>query len=121
MPIRRHESKIEVLLLARSNNDVFWHGGLHIPGCVVRPDDTFDDVKNRLINEELQGIKVRDLYFLLVEIRKSKRGNEQAQVFMLEVEGDAPVGKFYPINALPNNIVEGQERLINLAAKHITS
>ncbi len=117
VPLRLRDGGVEALLLPRPDNDVFWAGGMHIPGCVVRPNDDQHAVFDRIITDELGGVAVNEPQFVCAEIRRSKRGTEQAQIFYVEVTGTPTAGQFYSVADLPDNLVENQQRLIKKATE----
>jgi hypothetical protein len=125
IPLRKNGDVIEVLLLARDENDALWPGMLHTPGTVVRPtdSDTSSDSQpwgpfQRLYSEELTGTKVGPLHFVGSVFHASKRGHEQAQLYWLEVLDDPAQGVFYPVNQLPDTIITSQIDFIVAAARH---
>ena len=112
--------KIEVLLLKREEDDPFWPGELHTPGTVIRPGDTEGAMYKafeRIIHDELRDTAMSAPYFVGSLLHKSRRGTEQAQIYWVEVEGEANVGEFYPAGNLPTNLVESQQKFIAQAVE----
>ena len=120
VPLRFNKSKVEVLLLRRDEEDEFWPGLLHTPGCVVRSSDIRNG-KNlalrRVLKDELNDLEVSSPIFVSHQYRVSERGSESAQIFWVEVFGEYSVGKFYDIESLPADLVEGQKGFIKESAR----
>lgn len=119
VPLRKtSEDKIEVLLLARGPDDPIWPNEMHTPGTVIRTYDFKNKTQpfNRIINDELRGTKVKDPVFVTNILGESKRGIEQAQIFYAEVVGEPKIGQFFPVDALPEQIMESQISFIEAAA-----
>lgn len=120
VPLRTNPAgKVEVLLLARGSDDPIWPNELHTPGTVVRPTDTEGKIYlafERILKEELGGLKVSPPHYVGSRLQKSKRGTEQAQIFWIEVMEDTEVGSFYELDKLPLNTMESQINFIKQAA-----
>ncbi len=119
VPVRKnHKGETEVLLLDREHDDNLFGGELHTPGTVIRPTDS-DGKKyfafERILKDELEGLKVSNPYFVGSILHKSKRGTEHAQVYWVEVLEEPKKGKFYNSADLPKNTMESQLSFINLA------
>lgn len=110
VPLRMHNGKVQVLLVPRDANDVIWPGKVHTPGTVLRPTDSTDlyTVFARIVEDELKGTAVGTPVFVQNEVRKTKRGMEQAQIYWVEVQGEPAVGEFYDHDALPENLIPEQ-------------
>ena len=120
VPLRVRGGEVEVLLLERDADDEFWPGEVHVPGTVVRPTDSLGEIYkafDRIRRDELQNTNISEPYFVGSILHKSKRGMEQAQVFWVEVLEDPRVGKFYPVEQLPDNLIESQRGFINEAIR----
>ena len=120
VPLRIKGDKIEVLLLSRGGDDPIWPNELHVPGTVIRPTDNENKIYmafDRIINDELGGTKMSEPYFVGSILHKSKRGSEHAQVYWVEVLEKPKVGKFYPVDELPDNLIESQTKFIKQASK----
>lgn len=121
VPLRFNDKGIiEVLLLERGKNDPIWPGKVHTPGTVIRPGD---NNKNqymafaRILEDELGGTKASSPQFAGSILHKSLRGHEHAQVYWLEVKGEAKRGQWYDASNLPINIVESQLKFIGMAVE----
>ena len=115
--LRQNGDYTEVLLLNRQDSDPIWPGLLHITGTVIRATDkSMTDCFDRIKSQELSNLKVTDPVFVKSSLHQTKRGSEFAQIYWSEVLEESSVGKFYPIDHLPQNIVEGQATIIQEAA-----
>ena len=116
VPLRRTAQGTEVLLIGRPATDPFFADQVHNPGTIVRAKDkTIDGALQRLISHELPGTVLGELVYVTTQLHQSKRGNEWATVFRVEVNDNNGVGKWYPANNLPANLVESQYEFIQLA------
>jgi hypothetical protein len=114
IPLRLNNNKMEVLLIARDQDDPFWPGMLHTPGTVIRSsDEVFENSNNvsaykRIIEEELKSTRVSEPHYVGSIFHRSKRGTEQAQLYWVEVIGENIVGEYYPVDELPDNLISDQ-------------
>jgi len=121
VPFRWHGDAVEVLLIQRSSDDPLWPGMWHTPGTVVRATDLYtDDGKdwapfNRLMHDELKETPIGKPRFVASLLHQSKRGVEQAQVYWVEVLGEAHTGQFFPLPNLPDNLIASQRKFIEEA------
>jgi hypothetical protein len=123
IPLRRSVQGIEVLLIARPDDDALWPGLLHTPGTVVRATDFGTDQKlwppfSRIIHEELQSTDLGAPEYVGSTLNKSKRGVEQSQLYWVEVMGVPKVGKFYPVDNLPDSLMDSQINFIQEAVRN---
>ncbi len=123
VPIRKtDDGGIEVLLTKREDDDPIWPGMMHLPGTVIRAYDqigSFDDAFKRIIDDELFGVKTSQPIFIESILRKVKRGTEVVRIYLIEIFDEPVSGKFYPVNKLPENIIETQTEIIFNAIKKI--
>ncbi|MDL2341619.1 MAG: hypothetical protein QFB87_00885 [Patescibacteria group bacterium] len=124
IPFRMHDDQIEVLLIARPEDDVLWPGLLHTPGTVVRATD-IQATKGqlwtpfqRILSEELLDTPVGPHHFVGSQLHASKRGAEQAQLYWIEVIGEPKIGTFYSLADLPADLMDSQRAFITQAAEH---
>lgn len=121
VPIRVYEGQLQVLLIGRDEDDTIWPGSIHVPGAVIRPTDKQEKLNivfDRIIKEELKGTKVSEPVYVKNMFHESRRGMEQAQIFIVEVLAEPLVGKFYDIDHLPDNLMDSQVEFIMDAAKY---
>lgn len=118
--LREKNGQIEVMLIERPSTDPFWAGLLHNPGTVLRPNDTshtFSSVVKRVFNDEY-GVEpaTNGPFFAGFWFDKLRRGKGFGIVSWVELT-DSPNGNYYPVNALPKNVIEGQPVYIKKCAQ----
>lgn len=121
VPLRTRAGVVEVLLLERHAGDELFFGKLHTPGTVVRPHDTpgsFEDAFNRILRDELGGVKASRPEFVKNIFHDSGRGMEASQVFWVELLDEPNVGQFYEVDKLPERLMRSQLDFIPLAIEH---
>ncbi len=126
IPLRfNHDKQVEVLLIRRTDTDPLFAGLMHTPGTVVRADDESKGEVHahtafeRLLNGELAGMAVSDPAYVGSIFHTSKRGVEQAQLFWVEVlEQNPAIGEFWPVDNLPDNLIDSQRNFIVRSAEH---
>ena len=122
VPLRKSpEGKIEILLLKREADDPIFPRQLHSPGKVVLASDTagsFNSTLQRVLSEELTGVRTSKPVFVKSMLHHSGRGMEVSQIFWVEVYGDSTVGEFYNVNNLPATIMQSQLDFIPAAIAH---
>jgi hypothetical protein len=123
IPLRMRDREVEVLLIARPEDDPLWPGLLHTPGTVIRATDLHDGQDNwpafkRIVDDELQHTEIGNPHYVGSIFHQSKRGAEQAQLYWVEVRGEPRVGSFYPADKLPDELIESQKAFINEAVRH---
>jgi hypothetical protein len=123
IPLRKTDAGIEVLLVARPDDDALWPGLLHTPGTVVRATDFGTDQAlwppfYRIIHEELQGTELGTPHYVGSNLNRSKRGVEQSQLYWIEVLSEPTIGTFYPVTDLPDSLMDSQRTFINEAIRN---
>jgi hypothetical protein len=114
---------VEVLLIARDDDDPFWPGMLHTPGTVVRATDLNKGERDdwlafkRILSEELADTKVGPPQYVGSMFHDSKRGTEQAQLYWIEVLDEPIAGSFYPVDDLPPELIDSQTAFIGQAVR----
>ena len=127
VPLRRGEKgNIEVLLLQRPDDDPIWPAMQHTPGTVVRPTDVGDGMGapfERILTDEL-GLSPEETLqprFVTIDFHKIARGTEVAQIFTIDLTGyNTPIGVWYSIDSLPDDLIDTQRPFIMLAMKEFT-
>lgn len=114
VPIKIEAGGPKVLLINRSEDDAFWPGLPHVPGCVLRPTDTVDTALRRLVDEEL-GVEVELIKPLLTEVRTTRRGNELVWVHYCFLRSNPQNGTLYDAVDLPKSVAEDHLSLIEKA------
>jgi ADP-ribose pyrophosphatase YjhB (NUDIX family) len=108
---------IEVALL-RKNGEIFltyrddkYFKGWHIPGSIMIPGDTVNDVLSRVMKNEINMPFSTPTFFNWFERTKgvnTQRGQNLALVFIVVAEGNIEengVRKFFPTNNPPKDLI----------------
>lgn len=107
---------VEIYLLQRAGDDSAYPGQWHIPGSVMRPGEEIDDVFSRLEKSEI-GIKITSKKFAFhFNNPKESRGHFFSLVYLCELSDGDGRGKWFPIDQLPENIVEHHKTNVISAA-----
>lgn len=118
IPFRKNKGAVEVLLFRRSPDDQFWPNALHTPGTVIRASDsTFEDVFNRLFDEELYS-QTLPVAFIGNELTLNNRGRAILFKYIIDVTNIPTAGTFYNINSLPEDLLLEHKEMIKDAAVH---
>lgn len=126
IPLRLNsEGAVEVLLIDRGPDDPLWPNMLHTPGTIVRATDVNSGevhawpAFDRIFHDELHDTPVGPVQYIGSMLHQSKRGAEQAQLYYVEVTGEPQVGEFYPVDDLPDRLIDSQVQFIGLAAEQL--
>jgi hypothetical protein len=123
VPLRKTGEKVEVLLIQRPADDPIFPSMQHTPGTVILATDANEGLQDswaafkRILKDELKDTQVSGPHYIGSMFHHSKRGAEQAQIYWVEVLGEPQVGTFYPVDDLPEGLIESQRKFIELAAK----
>ncbi|MBI2593339.1 hypothetical protein HYW44_01710 [Candidatus Daviesbacteria bacterium] len=120
VPLNR-TPELNVLLLQRPDDDPYWPSVWHSPGSIILPTDregtTYQDAIERVIRGELRNPKIlRGPIQFGNGINKEERGTAAWVGFWVEVT-EAPVGEFFSVDRLPENLIKGHTELIDAAAR----
>lgn len=123
VPLRVRDGVVEVFLTQRPNNDPFWPGEWHNPGAIVRPTDesgSFTSAFKRVCNGELGLPAYSDPVFVSSWLWHCLRGSAVSLIHWLDVTDVdiRVVGQFFPVHALPTNVIQGMETIIVRAVEH---
>lgn len=124
VPLRMIDGKAHVLMLQREASDPIWPGQWHTPGRVLRIGEMDGDrglslVFSRLLERELDGVRLAEPVFVCCEFRRVQRGPEFTAVHLVEVLDDHPNrGTFFPLDDLPESVIDHQLAMIHKAGKH---
>lgn len=121
VPMKILDDRLQVLLIPREDGDAIWPGMLHTPGTVLRPTDVQHGLQvafERIRKDELGEIKITKPIFVQSLLHQSRRGVEQSQIFLTEVESEPKVGRFYDIDQLPENLVDSQRKFVRNVANY---
>lgn len=108
------DGRLYILLTPRS--DEYWKNVMHVPGAICRTSDQwefYEDARARVQQRELKGIAyVAGSYFAGCGLVKTQRCKENFVVFVAFTVQDTNVGRFYPVDALPNNLIDHEAAVI---------
>lgn len=114
--VRDQEGNIKVVLTKRDDNDKFWPGMYHTPGCIVRPRDTLEESINRVMIEELKNPKVlKPPKFVTFLFSGHKRGEGVQLLYWVELDKKIPCGELFSCDELPVNFIQGQKKFLDKA------
>jgi len=118
VPLRLKDGHVEVLLVRRGADDPIWPSKLHTAGTVLRATDEADSFKTAFerIQTELGGTIISEPVFVMNSFNGLGRGREYSAIHWAECLEEPKVGAFYPVDALPADLVEGQRPFITAAA-----
>ena len=116
LPLRLNEQgQVEVLLTKREADDPIWPDQWHIPGTVLRATDTeqtYQSAFERVLEGELKGgLQVSGSpVYVMTSFVEVERGRELVLSHYIEVESgsEAPVGRFFPADKIPKEMLEHQ-------------
>ena len=120
--LRRKDLKIQVLLIERDPKDPDWGGKLHCPGTILRANDVnekgdYSLALRRLEDRELKTKFSKPPVQITNWFHRVTRGVENSIIFVCQINGVSPAGKFYDVDNLPKNIIYSQIGFIRFAAK----
>lgn len=110
------------ILLRKRNEDETYAGQWHVPGSLLRYGEEIDDVFERILSEECQGIVISARQFVgIYNNTKEARGHALHVVYRCDVKYDSTPRKdtcaWFPLNALPHPMIEPhQEKVIPMVA-----
>jgi ADP-ribose pyrophosphatase YjhB (NUDIX family) len=113
----------EIFLTQRAPNDPEWPNAWHFPGTIIRIKDSFESIKLRLAKSELGLTELPgEAQFLTMLFDEDKpRGNILHTFHVLRVDSEFmnSNGTFFPIDQLPEDIINFQKRQLKTISDHI--
>ena len=113
--LREFDGRLEVLMTARPDNDLIanWAGKWHIPGTILRNEETFEDGFLRLGKREF-GAKLVNIRFVYLHFpRTGDRGSNLQLVHVADIEENQyPLGTWFNVEELPENAIDGHHEII---------
>jgi hypothetical protein len=113
------KNELHVLLTKRPDDDKHWPGQWHIPGTVLRSTDaegTFVTCFERILHDELYDlVAITEPKYVSTEFWEIERGRELDQLFYAELKDCGELlesMKFFPVNALPSNLMGHHDTVI---------
>lgn len=117
VPVRNSpEYGLEIGLVRRAASDRWWPGLWHLPGTVLRSDDTLDSALTRLKHEELGLTSCGQPDFVNFCIHQSLRGAEVVLLFVVQKciwKQPVPI-EWFELAKLPPDLVESERSVITL-------
>ncbi len=118
---RRPDGTVETWLRRRADDDTLWPGKWCNPGCVIRPTDHLEDTFTRLIADDLSGTPFAgEPQFVTYMLNRSRRGQTGSPLYWVELAEEPAHGQYFPVDALPDDMVQDQKVLIEAAVRHYT-
>ena len=123
VPLKQTAEGPQVLLIQRGSgaHDPVWPGYWHLPGGMIRPTDTpgsYRDVFERILQGEMKGVPLAgEPVFVQTTFADTRRGRELAQIYYVLLEGEPTVGAFFPVDKLPEPIIEHEPPYVRAALK----
>lgn len=120
---------IEVLMLQRDPDDTYWPNMWHGPGTVLRatdrPGTAYEDAFKRILHGELQNPNlVSGPTWFASGLMMGLRGMSAYNGFWVQLDPATTIpkrGRFFGIERLPDNIIEGHTGLITAAVRDFRS
>jgi len=113
-------NRLFVYLTKRGDDEKAYPGKFHIPGSIHRNGETLKEVFERLSKEFGENVKIYDWEFVDEQIVKENGRCETLfdKVYLVKMGGipTAANGKWYPVNKLPQSMVDFHQRLVIPAA-----
>jgi hypothetical protein len=112
--------KLQVLLVKRPDDDLYWPGQWHVPGTVIRSTDTeggFNSCFTRILDEELSGlVTINQPKRTSIEFWEVERGRELDQLFYSELISSQKLSEniqFFPFDRLPKNLMRHHREVLH--------
>lgn len=107
---------LQIYLIRRAPDDSAYPGQWHMPGSAIRPGEEIDDVFLRLEKNEI-GIKIVSKKFGFHFNNPAEvRGHFFSLVYLCELENRAGFGKWFAVDALPENTLKHHSAIVIPAA-----
>ncbi len=107
----------EVLLAQRAPNEPAYPNEWHVPGSIMRPGETIEDVIKRLEEREFKAKIISQKFVTNFNNLHEQRGHFFSVVYLCEVETHS-LGTWYQIDHLPEpTIRHHRDHLIPMAVK----
>lgn len=109
MPDSKH-----VLLTYRDDD---FYKGWHIPGSVLRYDDSIAKAHQRVASSEL-GVSISNVHFVTYFYLRDHREEGIALLFVAKPKSKPKDGKYFPLTKMPKGFLKAQQPEINYLRKH---
>lgn len=105
--INPETNQLEVYMTQRSMTETAYPGEYHCPGSGIRNGENWNAVAARVARNEFKvGIKSLVILYGKELWYQEARGFYCSQPCLVELEGEPAVGKWYPVDNLPEKTVE---------------
>lgn len=116
--LREREGKIEVLLVRRPQYDNYYANMWHTPGTILRSTDhSYAEAWGRTQLDELDVKFAITPKFVASIVLPTLRGTEHSMIFYTHISEEPKVGQYFPVDALPEDLVTQHFPVIEAAAK----
>ena len=121
--LRRRDggAEVEILLTNRDASFPGWEGQWHVHGSMLRANDTpgsYEDALKRVEADELGVTFITAPWFVTTLLCETARGPINEMIFVCQIEGEPPVGKFFGVGHLPEDLIPSHHPLITAAVRH---
>lgn len=109
--LRNGKNGVEIFLTKRGPDEAHanqWHS----PGSVLRREEDFQNVFDRLAECEFQVPIISKKFIGLLNYQNTERGHFFCPVFLVELEQNPETGEWFSVNNLPVNIVNEHKNLL---------
>lgn len=114
VPVKIENNNLQIGLVKRADDDLWWPSMWHLPGTVLRSTDTIDTAIERLKAEELALQSCETPVFQGFSVQKSQRGAEIVLIYTAAnctFENPSKV-EWFPVDALPEQFVESERNVV---------
>lgn len=109
-----------VNMVMRSPDDEFWPNQHHIPGSIMRANDTIESTIMRVMNREL-GVNIpqEELKFDVVNVCDNEDGRSTILQLIVRTSYGVEGENWFPIESLPEDRIVEQDRAINIVKDYL--
>ena len=114
--LREFDGRLEVLMTARPDNDLIakWAGKWHIPGTILRNEETIEDGFLRLGEREFGATLVNIRFVYLHFPRGGDRTSNLQLVHVADIAESQPrLGTWFDVEELPEKLIDGHRQIIS--------
>lgn len=114
IPVKVENNTLQIGLVKRSSNDLWWPNMWHLPGTVLRSTDTIESAIERLKTEELLLESSDEPTFQGFSVQNSKRGAEIVLIYSVVncVFDQQSQMKWFAVDNLPKSFVESEKSVV---------
>lgn len=104
------DQKGRILLIYRTDE---FYDNWHIPGSILRYNETPHDAISRVRTEELAYVKIKKPKFVTYFVEHDSRGHELVLLFVARIINKPKKGEFFKLDAMPKRFLRIQQKEIN--------